>query len=203
MNAKQHKPSGKRAESKDESRQRILAAAADMLREEGGGSFSVADVMARAGLTHGAFYSHFPDKDALIEAAFRAAFNYRESWLAAAEGAPAHERVPRLLEGYLNAKHRDRPAAGCAFAACAQEFAHGTAAQRGAFADEIETTLSRLTALLAGKDGNTDTAACESEVIGLLSLCVGAMSLARAVEDPALSNRILEAALNYGRRQAA
>ena len=60
----------KRADSKQESQDRILDAAARRLREEGLTGAGIAAVMRDAGLTHGAFYSHFGTKDELAGAAF-------------------------------------------------------------------------------------------------------------------------------------
>ena len=50
-------------------RARILAAAARLFRLRGFEDVTVAEVMKEAGLTHGAFYGHFPSKEALIAGA--------------------------------------------------------------------------------------------------------------------------------------
>ena len=46
-------------EHKKETRERIVHAAADAFRERGIDGVGVADIMKRAGLTHGGFYAHF------------------------------------------------------------------------------------------------------------------------------------------------
>src|SRR5262245_44793836 len=61
---------GTRAENKRESLDRILDAAARRIREEGLDGAAIVPVMRDAGLTHGAFYSHFSSKEDLAIAAF-------------------------------------------------------------------------------------------------------------------------------------
>jgi TetR/AcrR family transcriptional repressor of nem operon len=48
-----------------EKHERILREAARLFRERGFDGAGVAVIMKAAGLTHGAFYAHFPSKDAL------------------------------------------------------------------------------------------------------------------------------------------
>ena len=61
-------------EEMERSHGRIVDGAACLMRERGIESTSVADVMSEAGLTHGGFYRHFSNKDALLVAALEAAF---------------------------------------------------------------------------------------------------------------------------------
>src|SRR5215469_15798381 len=52
-----------------EKHDRIVQEASRLFRERGFGGVTVAEVMKEAGLTHGAFYSHFESKEALMAAA--------------------------------------------------------------------------------------------------------------------------------------
>src|SRR3954449_4599175 len=54
---------------KEETRERILRAAARAIRKHGFEGVGVAEVMKEAGLTHGGFYAHFESRDALLAAA--------------------------------------------------------------------------------------------------------------------------------------
>jgi TetR/AcrR family transcriptional repressor of nem operon len=49
-----------------QNRERILDAAAQLFRERGFEGIGLADLMKKAGLTHGGFYGHFASKDDLI-----------------------------------------------------------------------------------------------------------------------------------------
>ena len=53
----------------DDNRRAILEAAGRLFRQRGFDAVSVAEVMAAAGLTHGAFYGYFRSKDELVAAA--------------------------------------------------------------------------------------------------------------------------------------
>ncbi len=57
---------GKREDSKKESRQRLLAAAAASFAEKGYDGCSVTDIASRAGMAQGALYVHFKDKKSLL-----------------------------------------------------------------------------------------------------------------------------------------
>lgn len=184
---------GKRSDEKEESRQRIVAAASRLIRREGIAGLKVADVMAAAGLTHGAFYAHFADKNALIEAAFHEAFDHREKWIGSARKRSTEERLAHLLNTYLTPKHRDTPEDGCAFASLAREFAQAGGELPTVFEGELGISINRLVELL--EDEHDDA---RQTAMGVLSLCVGGMALARAVDSPKLSNELLKAARAYG-----
>jgi AcrR family transcriptional regulator len=113
---------GVRAERKRAARERIVTAGARRLREEGLSGAAVGDVMGDAGLTHGAFYAHFPDKVALAAAAIEHALtDGRARWVAELEALTTSEAAARLAERYLNERHRDDPGDGCTFAALGAE----------------------------------------------------------------------------------
>lgn len=199
MNLDSHRQSahraamGKRADDKADARKRILKAAAHDLRANGVDGLKVADVMAAAGLTHGTFYAHFRNKEALIEAAFHEAFDHRDAWLGSAAKGSSTERQDRLLNSYLTPRHRDDPEKGCAFALLARDFAqHGNTLPH-AFETELGISLERIEALIS-----TGSETDRQQAIGLLSLCVGGMVLSRAVESKTLSNEILKAAAAFG-----
>ena len=104
---------GVRAKRKAESRERILSAAAQLIREEGMAGTGVAEVMQAAGLTHGAFYSHFRDKDALLAAALELATEkHRGAWLNGDSDIPESAWIEKIARSYLSEAHRDRPGDG-------------------------------------------------------------------------------------------
>lgn len=184
----------RRAEQKARSHTKIVDAASAQLRAKGVSGMGVAEVMAAAGLTHGGFYSHFADKDALIAEAFEAAARHREDWFGGMPEERRSEHVPALLNRYLDREHRDAPEQGCPYAVLGQEVALGKQAHRLLFGDELAESAKQL----AGRvpDGIDQPAA--DRALALLSLCAGALMLSRAVEGGALSDRILRAAQQFG-----
>src|ERR1700694_433584 len=105
-----------RAQGKRESLDRVLAAAARRLREEGLDGAAIVPVMRDAGLTHGAFYSHFATKEELANAAFAHAISTgRPHWIKPAGGQRWSARLKTLAGRYLTAAHRDDLSTSCGF----------------------------------------------------------------------------------------
>jgi len=172
-----------------ETRERILEAAGELFRAKGFGGGGVADIMQAAHLTHGGFYGHFAAKDELVaEASRRIMARTAAKWGRVAAGAP-DKPYAALLDDYLSARHRDDPGRGCPLAALGADAARGGTAVRGAFADGIHALIDILTDALPG----FSKAAKRRKAIAALSALVGALTLARAAEDGALSDEILEA----------
>lgn len=191
---------GPRARAKRESLRRILVAASARLRREGLAGAAIAPVMKEAGLTHGAFYAHFRDKDDLAVAAFRQAFaTERERWIGTAKDGSWPARARRLAGRYLTRRHRDEPGEGCAFAALATDAARAPEPFREAYAQELRATLA---AIRGAPDDDPMRPPPPDHAAAMLALCVGGLSLARAVNDPELSERLLAACRDAAGRLA-
>jgi TetR/AcrR family transcriptional repressor of nem operon len=92
-------------EQADKNRLRIIDEADAALRSGGAAAISIAEIMARAGMTQGGFYKHFPSKEALIAEACSAGFKRSvETWNEKATAASRSVRGPlrRLVEYYLS-----------------------------------------------------------------------------------------------------
>ncbi|KQS61312.1 transcriptional regulator [Rhizobium sp. Leaf371] len=162
-----------------ENRRRILDSASRLFRSRGVDAVSVADVMQGAGLTHGAFYRHFASKDDLVAEAL--------AHILTSDGdAPFSLRG--YLEQYLSAEHRDNPAEGCPFAALASEMRHQSPQARA-----VMTAGARQIIEMMSTDIPASAETAERQTaIGNWAAMVGAMMIARAVDDGALSDRILD-----------
>jgi TetR/AcrR family transcriptional regulator, transcriptional repressor for nem operon len=179
----------RRAEQKQDSLNRILDAGSARLRVEGLAGAAIAPVMRAAGLTHGAFYAHFEDKEALAEAAFRHALTIsRPRWIGKSRDESWTARLVRLARYYLRPKHRDDRADSCAFSALGTDAARAPEGFRRAYAEELQKSLA---AICAMPDADRPEALRRDDAVLLMALCVGGLTLARAVEDPELSDRIL------------
>lgn len=174
---------------KDKTHRRIVDTAARAFRAHGLDGVGVADLMAEAGLTHGGFYAHFASKDALIAEACRQALDATiETLDFRARGAPPGEGLRAVARTYLSRSHRDDAARGCILASLAGDIARAAPETRHA----VTETLGRLVAVIAGQIPGGDAARTRRALAVAASL-VGAMALARAVDDSALSDAILEA----------
>lgn len=173
---------------KARTRQRILDEAARVMRECGTESIGVASLMKRVGLTHGGFYAHFDSREALVQAVIAEMFTdstqrMQSSWQ---QSAPA-ERLNTLIDYYLSETHRDSPAEGCPMPALVSEVGHLPDEAKAIFTQGVASMLKRLSELLA-ELGQRDAEALASS---LLAEMVGALALARACPDKALSATML------------
>jgi|SRR5579862_2865656 len=173
-----------------ENRQRIIDTASALFRAKGFDGIGVADIMKAADLTHGGFYGHFASKDDLVAQASRQAMaRAADNWgkvVASAPGSP----YAALLDHYLSPRHRDDPGRGCAFAALSGEAARYGKPVRTAFAEGLGPLIDVLTNAIPGRS----KALRRRKAVAAVAELVGALILARAVNDVSLSNEILEAA---------
>ena len=181
-----------RTEQKTASLQRILDAGATRLRTEGLSGAGIANVMKDAGLTNGGFYVHFANKTELAVAALRHALaDNRQNWVGSLRQESWAERLKRLARHYLNLPHRDNLANSCAIAALAGEAARSEPAFRQAYEAELRKSLQ---GICCGLDGENEPEAEQfDQAIAFMALCLGGLTLSRAVADPKFSARILRA----------
>jgi TetR/AcrR family transcriptional repressor of nem operon len=166
-----------------ENRERIVAAASRLFREKGFDGVGVDAIMEQAGLTHGAFYRHFASKDAL------AAEAVARGLAAGAARQSKYSSLKEFVAAYLSPSHRDNRGGGCVLAALGGDVARQNRAARHAFSADIRDRLAWLAERMSGR-----RAAARRQAIATLSGLVGALVLARAVDDPTLSDEILAAA---------
>lgn len=177
-------------------RERIIDAAARLFRERGFDGIGVADLMKDVGLTHGGFYGHFASKDDLeAQACTRALARSLGLWKKRAEAAP-DDPVAAITNAYLTTRHRDDPGAGCLLAALGPDVARRGPGVRRAATDYLNSAFELLTKLVPGRS----KAARRRRAIGTFASLVGALVLARAVNDDALSREILDTVREGGIR---
>ena len=170
-------------------RERILDTAAQLFRERGFEGIGVADTMKAAGLTHGAFYGHFSSKEDLIaQACVRSFSRSHERWSKMAGRTP-DDPLSSIVRSYLTPRHRDDPGTGCALAALGPDIARHGSGVRRTVADGLRSAFSLLSGVVPGKS----EAARRRKAISTYASLVGAMIMARAVDDRALSQEILDA----------
>jgi TetR/AcrR family transcriptional repressor of nem operon len=177
-----------RADHKQETRERVLKEAVNAIRADGVDKLGVASIMAKAGLTHGGFYAHFANREALVAAAIeemirQGGARFERSMLGR---APA-EGLADYLDFYLSAAHRDTRTAGCPLPFLSADAPRLADPMRQQFASGVHAMTDHLGRVLAtlGFDGVEDLAG------SMLSEMVGAVALARAEPDPARSDAIL------------
>jgi len=168
-------------------RDKILDVAGTLFRERGFDGIGVADIMKRAGLTHGGFYGHFASKDDLA-AEITERILTRQGWLERLTGT-ATPSVGDVVRSYLSPRHRDNRGAGCMFAAVGSDVVRQPRSVRRAFTEGLRHRIDALQSVLPGR-----AAARRRRALATMAGMVGALMLSRAVDDPALSGEILDAA---------
>jgi TetR/AcrR family transcriptional repressor of nem operon len=165
------------------SHERIVKAAAARIRRDGIDGMAVADLMREAGLTHGGFYRHFASRDDLVAEAVEAAMAHGSRRAEAArQGGP--EALATAIDAYLSPLHRDKPETGCAVAALPADIARTNPRARTAYSRQVRSYVDLLAELTPASDPD--------EAQFVLATLVGALVLARAVDDRDLSDEILE-----------
>lgn len=167
--------------------ERIVRAAAKALRRHGISGIGIPALMKEAGLTHGGFYAHFENRDALVAEAIRSAA------ADTAQGALGPEStLAESLDRYLSMGHVQHPEQGCVVAALAAESPRQGPPVRGAVSEVLRGLVRGIDAKLRPR-GRAGSPASE-DALRIAATMVGAVVLARACEDERLAARLLKAA---------
>jgi TetR/AcrR family transcriptional repressor of nem operon len=172
---------------KESTRQRIVEAAATEFRRNGLDGIGVADLMARTGLTHGGFYSHFKSKEELVQAALEEAAKKSRLRKIVEEGGSLED----IIRWYLSPEHCAKPERGCFAAALVSEIGRHSPATR----EHFTASMKRLVTLIESQlpPGTEEPA---KRATGIFSTMMGALQLARTVNDAEFSSRILQAGID-------
>lgn len=182
-----------RSQLKKQSRDKIVSAAAERMRLEGLSGSGIAAVMQDAGLTHGAFYAHFKNKDELMSAALENALEEnRKRWVSAPKKERWTDRLSRLAKRYLTSAHRTELRNSCALASLGSEAARSEPSFKHSYEREFIKTLNAV----CGSEVDVQDSQKTEDALAFMSLIIGSITLARAVESKDLSDQILAAGRN-------
>jgi AcrR family transcriptional regulator len=170
---------------KQATRQRIVEAAGRRFKQDGIDGTGVATLMTDAGLTNGAFYSHFRSKEDLVGNVLadqlRAQRQSFEPWPSGCAGLEA------FIRSYLSPQHRDQCAEGCPSAALIDEIVRRPASTKRVFAEELTGTMDDI----ASRLDPTHVEAARTDALALFGFMLGTLQLARALPDRDLSDQLL------------
>jgi AcrR family transcriptional regulator len=175
---------------KDATRQRIIDAASRQFRQGGIAAVGIAGIMADAGLTNGAFYSHFGSKEELVRTVLCSALIKREATLRTA--AQSEAGLEAMIRDYLSSRHRDDPGRGCPTAALVAEIARHPRSTRDAFTGKVSEFIKMIATQLRAGSGSVR----RRNAVAIYGMMVGTLQLARAVNDRQLSDEILESGVS-------
>ena len=172
----------------EENRQSVINAASRLFREHGFDGIGLKDLMKGAGMTQGAFYKQFASKEDLaVQASRRALESACSRWSAAAEANP-QDPLGAVMAFYLSMGHREEKMDGCPVVALGADAARQGAEVKASFEAGIRQYLEMLDRWIGEADGEDPS----GKAMAILSTMVGAVLLARAVNDEELSKQFLQ-----------
>jgi AcrR family transcriptional regulator len=179
---------------KEATHERIVATAARAIRRTGYAGAGVAEIMKEAGLTHGGFYAHFDSREAMLaEAADRAGADGLALLARVAAAAPSEKALEAMLGAYLSKEHVEGAETGCAIAALGSEMPRQAPKVRRAATRRIKEMID----LVARLSPDWGQPGAHERALVTVATALGALVLARAVDDPKLSVAVREAAVNH------
>jgi TetR/AcrR family transcriptional repressor of nem operon len=179
---------------KEATHERIVETAARAIRRSGYGGPGVADIMKEAGLTHGGFYAHFESREGMLaEAADRAGADTVAFLAGVAAAAPPKQELDAMLRAYLSKEHVESAETGCAVAALGSEMPRQAPKVRRAATHRIKEMID----LVARQLPDWGRPGAHERALVTVATALGALILARAVDDPKLSDAVRRAALNH------
>lgn len=172
-----------------ETRRRIVDAAAREFRLNGIQATGLNDVMTPLGLTQGGFYRHFASKDQLVaEACARAMTEVIDGLATVVRQGQRASGFAAVVEAYVSEAHRDTPTGGCPLAAMGSELARADKQTRAAAAQGFDDLVDVLARQLPHKPQQE----ARSAAVFTVAAMIGAITMARVVEDTDASTAILE-----------
>jgi len=180
--------------SKEATHDRIVDAAARAIRRSGYNGTGVADIMKDAGLTHGGFYAHFPSREAMLaEAVDRAGSESVAMMERIAANSPPQQALPAMIQAYLSKEHLEAIETGCATAALGSEIPRQAPEVRRVATRRIKEMID----MVARQSPDWGQPGAHERALLTVATMVGALVLARAVDEPRLSDGLREAALKH------
>lgn len=181
---------------KEQTRERIVRSAARAIRAKGYDGVGVAEVMKDAGLTHGGFYAHFASRDALlVEALDAAAGDALDGLGRVASQVPVPEAFDAMIDRYLSDAHVATPEGGCTLAALGTETRRQSPEVRQVATRRAKEMIDLIERQMPGwgEPGR------HADAMAVMCSLVGAMVVARAVDDADLSKALRVAAARSAR----
>jgi AcrR family transcriptional regulator len=177
------------AEHKEQTRRRILSAAGQLFRQEGYGGSGVDGLTKAAGVTNGAFYGHFASKRDAFRTAVLAGLEELRLGIVGVKDQHGRRWFRTFVEYYLGPKRTCDIGESCALPSLSPEVMRADAVTRRAYEQELRHIIEEVASGLSARR----SAKRDETAIALLALLSGGATLARAVPDRALSDRIAQA----------
>jgi TetR/AcrR family transcriptional regulator, transcriptional repressor for nem operon len=179
-------PSDQKAKAKEA----ILQAGARALRTNGFNGIGVDGLAASAGVTSGAFYSNFSNKEALLEQVIETCLG--EPFIDSENGSLAErqQRLKEWLAMYISADHRADPASGCVMPTLSADVARSNPQIRATYERRMLALVDKMSNVLDGEGPDR-----ERRAWSIIALMIGAIAISRAMPDGEAADQALDSAL--------
>ncbi|MFJ8492605.1 TetR/AcrR family transcriptional regulator [Streptomyces sp. NPDC094038] len=174
-------------EHKKATRQRIVETAGRRFKRDGIDGSGITALMKDAGLTNGAFYTHFASKDELVATAIADQLHAQNTSVVA-QAAPGRAGLEQIVRWYLSVQHRDNPDDGCPSAALLDEIRRCPDIVKRSYTDGVLVVIEGIAARLAPDN----PLSVRTEALTAYAMMAGTLQLARALADSDLAGQLLD-----------
>jgi AcrR family transcriptional regulator len=177
-------------DQKAKAREAILQAGAQALKTNGFNGIGVDGLAAAAGITSGAFYSNFRNKEALLEGVIETCLG--EPFIDPDAGNPDERRalLKQWIANYISAYHRENPAPGCVVPALSADVARASSSVREVYEHKMLEFVQKMSKLMGGPEADR-----EQRAWSIVAMMVGVIAISRAMPDGENANRAIDFAL--------
>ncbi len=174
---------------KEKTRRKMLEAAGRSFRSYGYSGIGVDGIAKSAGVTSGAFYSHFGSKEGAFDAALAAGLDEVIEGVTKFQSEHGADWVKAFAEYYLGKPHRKDTACGCAMATLTPEVTRSGVKVHAAF----EKKMTRIADLVSRGLAGTSDEDRRARAWAMLSLLIGGLNVVRAMKSVKAAEEIAEA----------
>lgn len=169
--------------------QRMLDAAGRSFRANGFAGIGVDGIAKEAGVTSGAFYAHFGSKGGAFEAALKAGLDEVIAAIPVFRTRHGNKWVVAFTDYYLGRNHREDIGSGCAMTTLSPEVVRADNAIQAIYEEKMAVIAKLISEGLA--DGTDQDRFARAWA--MLSILIGGLTTARAVNGVSLSDEIASA----------
>jgi TetR/AcrR family transcriptional regulator, transcriptional repressor for nem operon len=174
-------------------RVKIIESARRLFNRHGFENVSVKQIMAGAGLTHGAFYGYFNSKSDLYSEVLGCFFtdpNWKNRWEGVEVDLGADDAGAQIVQAYLSRRHFDDIENSCPMVALPSDVQRSGKTVKAAF----ETVFRAMVGAIGRCVGeNGEARATRAQAIA--ALCVGGLVVARAMRSEHAADELREACM--------
>ena len=180
-----------RPEHRGETRARIVQSAQELFNRHGFNAVSIDEIMKRAGLTRGGFYTYFRGKSDLYAEAVAHALSVTpwSRWEGMHVDFGARDAATQVIDAYLSRDHFEDVEGSCPMVTLPGDVARSGPVVKRAF-EKVFTAMAGVFEEALRRQGRADP----KLALAIAGICVGAMVVSRSVDSSELADAIRAAA---------